>query len=125
MPKEAVLKELGNRADHTPDKIVDHLATKFCTSKTAAVVRILNLLDKDPRRGEYLEYYTAILSKPIIQTGGGGGGRDMAKECVNRNGLRYVQLVSDSREKGLITTNDMIKYLDLKTKHFEKLGELI
>ena len=48
----------------------------------------------------------------------------MAKECVTRNGMRYVKMVSDSREKGLINTTDMIKYLDLKTKHFEKLDEI-
>ena len=126
MPKEAILKALGDRADRPPGRIVAHLATKFYTSKTAAVVRILNLLGKDWRRGGYFEYYKMITSKPVAKTdgGGGGGGRDMAKECVNHNGLRYVRLVSDSREQGLITTNDMIRYLDLKTKHFEKLDEI-
>lgn len=126
MPKKAILRELDNRADHAPDKVVASLATKFCTSKTATVVRILNLLGKDPLREGYYEYYKAISSKPITGTGGGGGegGRDMAKECVTRNGMRYVKMVSDSREKGLITTTDMIKYLDLKTKHFEKLDEI-
>ena len=49
----------------------------------------------------------------------------MAKECINRNGIRYVRLVSDSRSRDLITVSDMIKYLDLKTKHFGKLNALI
>ena len=49
----------------------------------------------------------------------------MAQECVNHYGKRYVRLVSDSEEKGLITTYDMIKYLDLKIKYFERLSELI
>ena len=126
MPKKAFLGEFDGRADLAPEKAVASLATKFCTSKTAAVVRILNLLGKDPRRKGYFEYYKMISSKPITEAGGGGGkdGRDMAKECVTRNGMRYVKMVSDSREKGLITTADMIKYLDLKTKHFEKLDEI-
>ena len=126
MPKKAFLRELDGRVDIAPEKAVASLATKFCTSKTATVVRILNLLGKDPRRKGYFEYYKMISSKPISEAGGGGGegGRDMAKECVTRNGMRYVKMVSDSREKGLITTADMIQYLDLKTKHFEKLGEI-
>ena len=123
MPKKAVLEELDCRAGCAPDKVVASLATKFCTSRTTTVVRILNLLGKDPRWEGYFEYYKTVSSKPIAETGGGGGGggRDMAKECVTRNGARYVRLVSESREKGLITTAYMIKYLDLKTKHFERL----
>lgn len=126
MPKSMILKELDDRANYAPDRVVASLASKFYTSKTAVVVRILNLLGKDQRRDGYLEYYKMTSSKPAPKTGGGsGGGRDMAKECVNRNGMRYVRLVSDSRTRDIITTNDMIRYLDLKTKHFKKLDELI
>ena len=124
MPRTEILRALDDRAGHAPDRVVASLATKFCTSKTAAVVRILNLLGKDTRREGYLEFYKTITSKPIAETGGGGNGRDVAKECVTRNGMRYVRMVSDSREKGLITTTDMIKYLNLKTKHFERLDEI-
>ena len=46
----------------------------------------------------------------------------MARECLNRNGRRYVRLVFDSKSRGLITTSEMTKYLSLKTKHFEKLS---
>ena len=49
----------------------------------------------------------------------------MVKECVNRNGLRYVRLVFDSENKGLITANRMLRYLNLKIKHFEELGAYI
>ena len=70
-----------------------------------------------------MEYYNAIASKPAAKRGGGGaGGRDMARECLNRNGRRYVRLVFDSKSRGLITTSEMTKYLSLKTKHFEKLS---
>lgn len=126
MPKKAILSELDSMADRAPDRVVASIATKFCTSKMAAVVRILNLLGKVPRREGYFEYYKMISSKTTTETGGGGskGGRNMAKECVTRNGMRYVKMVSDSREKGLITTTDMIKYLGLKTKHFGKLDEI-
>ena len=126
MPKSVILKDLDDRANRAPDRVVAYLASKFCTSKTAAVVRILNLLGKDRHRAGYLEYYKMISSKPTPKPGGGGGGdRDMAQECVNRNGMRYVGLVSDSRTRDMITTNYMIRYLNLKTKHFEDLDKLI
>ena len=126
MPREKVLKELNTKTGHNPDRIVDAISSKFCTSKMAAVVRILSLLGKDPRRKEYLEYYNMIAYKSAATAGGGGkGGRDMAKECINHNGTRYVRLVSNSKSRGLITTGDMIRYLDLKTKYFEKLDALI
>ena len=126
MPREKVLKELNGKAGHNPDRIVDAISSKFCTSKMAAVVRILSLLGKDPRRKEYLEYYNMIASKSAATAGGGEkGGRDMTKECINHNGTRYVRLVSNSKSRGLITTGDMIRYLDLKTKYSEKLDALI
>ena len=127
MPREKALKELSDKADREPDRVVASMSSKFCTSKTAAAVRILNLLGKDPRREEYIKYYRMISSKPVTATSGGSGeeGRNMAKECINRNGIRYVRLVFDSRSRDLITVSDMIKYLDLKTKHFGKLNALI
>ena len=127
MPREGALKELSDMADRGPDRVVASMSSKFCTSKMAAAVRIVNLLGKDPRREEYAEYYRMISSRRAAAAGGGSGeeGRNMARECINRNGMRYVRLVSDSRSKDLITVSDMIRYLDLKTKHFEKLHALI
>ena len=127
MPREKVLKELSYKEGRKPDRVVAAMSSKFCTSKMAAAVRILNLLDKGSRREEYIKYYRMISSKSVTATRGGRGeeGRNMAKECINRNGRRYVRLVSDSRSKDLITVSDMIEYLDLKTKYFEKLYALI
>ena len=127
MPREKALKELSRKADRKPNRVVTSMSSKFCTSKMAAAVRILNLLGNDSRREEYIEYYRMISSKPVTATRGGRAeeGRNMAKECINRNGIRYVRLVSDSRSKGLITVSDMIRYLDLKTKHFEELNATI
>lgn len=127
MPKDMILNMLHDMASRSLNRIIDSISSKFCTSKMAAVVRILNLLGKDQHRDSYLEYYKTISSKPAPKTGGGGNsdGRDMAKECVNHNGIRYVRLVSDSRNQGLITTNGMSRYLDLKTKYFERLNGLI
>ena len=127
MPKKAILAELNNMLDHEPEQVVASLTRKFCASKKATTVRILNLLGSGTRRKEYVKYNETLRTAFTEKTGGGGGseGRNMAKECINRNGMRYVRLVADSRGKGLITTNDMIRYLDLNTKHFEKLEGMI
>lgn len=125
MPKEEFIEEFESAdARYNPDRVVLSMSSKFCTSKTAAVIRIINLLGNDQRRKKYIKHYIKITSRPIpVSHGGdGGGGRNMAKECVNRNGKKYVRMVSDSRERDLINTSDMIKYLSLKTKYFERLN---
>ena len=121
MPREKVVEELSGMADHEPRKVTDSISRKFCASRAAAAMRMFDLLDKDPRRKEYIGYYEEISSKHP-KAGGGGRESDMAKRCINRNGSRYVWLVTDSRDRNLITINDMIRHLDLKTKHFEALG---
>ena len=124
MPKKEFLNTLRDYGDIEPSKIVDSLATKFCTSKAATVVRILNLTGQNSQKQAYLEHYNEIISKPVPKTGGGGGsGRDMAQECLNRYGMPYVRLVFDSKNRDLITIDDMVKYLNLKTKYFEDLAQ--
>ena len=124
MPREAVLEELEGIKERVPDSVVTLISRRFCTSKAAAAVRILNLLGGDPLWKDYYEYHKS-LQTISIGTIGGGGGRDMAQECITHNGMRYVRLVSDSRKRDLITTHDMVMYLDLKTKHFENLEGMI
>lgn len=124
MPKNKILDFVNNKKNEEPQKVVNSLTRKFSASKMAIAIRICNLLGAGPHRDKYKTYYDTITSNPTIthSGGGGGGGRDLVRECINRNGLRYVRLVFDSENKGLITTNEMLKYLSLKTKHIEKLG---
>lgn len=127
MPRKLMLEELDDRVDSTPQQVVDSLSAKFCSSKTATVVRILNLIGDDSRKKDYLDHYKMISSKsvPKPRGGGGSGGRNMAKECINKNGRWYTGLVSNAMDLELITTSDMARYLNLKTKHFENLKGLI
>ncbi len=125
MPRKAMLRELEDMRDRPTSSVIDLLANKFCASKTATIVRILNLLDGDPRWVEYKKHYKTNPPVPTTKRHGGGGKRNMAKECTSHNGRRYVRLVSDSRKRDLITINDMVMYLDLNIKHFEKLEGMI
>ena len=127
MPMEKALRELSDKADRGPGRVVDSTSKKYSRKKMPAIISIWSLPDKGTLKEEYIEHHRMISSKPVTATSGGSDeeGRNMAKECINRNGMRYVRLVSDSRSKDLITVSDMIRYLDLKTKHFEKLNALI
>ena len=126
MPRARALKELSDKADHEPDRVVSSMSSKFRRRRMPAIVSIPSWLGKDPHRAEDIKNYRMISSKPVTTTRGGRSeSRSMAKECINHNGMRYVRLIFDSRSRDLITISDMIKYLDLKTKHFEKLNALI
>ena len=125
MPRKTMLDEMENMADLEPARVVSRLTAKFCSSKMSTVVWILDLLADGPRRQEYREFYETMLRKPVLKTSRGGDSRDMGKECIIHNGMRYVRLVVDSRDKNLITVNEMVQYLDLKTKYFEDLEAAI
>lgn len=125
MPKKAILAEVNNMQNYEPKQVVTSLTQKFCANKKATTVRILNLLGSETRLKEYAKYNEMLRTTDKTNYECGNKDRNMAKKCINRNGIRYVRLIADSREKGLITTHDMIKYLDLNIKHFEKLGGMI
>lgn len=126
MPKNTMLSELNNiMANHTPKQIVTFLMRKFCASRKDITVRILNLLFGEKLLyKKYAEYYETLPATNFTATTRASR-RNMAQECINRNGMKYVKLVADSKDQNLITVNDMVRYLNLKTKYFEKLKGMI
>ena len=127
MPKKEFLRELRTNEEKFEDiRIVEKLSKKFRASKKATIVRILNLSANKSYKKMYLEYYDKIIwespSKPKKK---GGGAISQADKCISQKGKKYVRLVSDSKNKQLITTNSMISYLNLKVKYFDKLQSKI
>jgi Zn-dependent peptidase ImmA (M78 family) len=128
MPKKEFLTELTSNEEKFEDsrKIIENLSKKFRVSKKAIIVRILNLSANQSYKKIYLEYYDKILwEAPVKPKKKGGGAISQADKCISQKGRKYVQLVSDSKNKQLITTNSMISYLNLKIKHFDKLQSKI
>ncbi len=129
MPKEEFLTELAwnEKQFEDPRKIIMNLSKKFRVSKKATIVRILNLTPDQSYKDMYLEYYDKIIWEPSTKPSSkkGGGAVSQVDKCLSQKGRKYVKLVSDSKNKQLITTNSMISYLNLKIKHFDKLQSKI
>jgi len=126
MPKHEFLTEFYSNEEiyDEPKKIVFNLSSRFSVSKKAVVVRILNLLRDQSYKDAYLPYYDKIIFEPTEKPKKkkSGGALPQADKCLNQKGRKYVRLVSNSRSEKLITSNNMISYLDLKIKHFDKLN---
>jgi len=128
MPKMEFLKELTFNEEkfEDPRKVIENLSKRFRVSKKATIVRILNLSANPSYKKMYLEYYDKILwESPPKPKKKGGAPISQADKCISQKGRKYVRLVSDSKNKQLITTNSMISYLNLKIKHFDKLQSKI
>ncbi len=128
MPKKEFLIELTSNEEkfEDPRKVIENLSKKFKVSKKATIVRILNLSANQSYKEMYLEYYDKILwEAPVKPKKKEGGAISQADKCISQKGRKYVRLVSDSKNKQLITVNSMISYLNLKIKHFDKLQSKI
>lgn len=128
MPKKEFLRELRTNEEkfEDPRKVIENLSKKFRVSKKATIVRILNLSTKQSYKKMYLDYYDKIIwESPTKPKKKGGAAVSQADKCISQKGRKYVRLVSDSKNKQLITTNSMISYLNLKIKHFDKLQSKI
>lgn len=120
MPKREFLAALGEEGDRTVGGALNALSQRFLLSRRTVLVRAIGLLE-GPAKKAYLGHYREMgpPPEPSASTGGRHVPPDMA--CLNRRGKRYVQLVSDSEEDGLITECDMAMYLNLRAKHFDGL----
>ena len=120
MPRKEFLAALGEVGGRTVGRTLNALSQRFLLSRRTVLVRAIGLLE-GPAKKAYLGHYRELgpPPEPSASTDGGHVPPDMA--CLNRRGKRYVQLVSDSEEDGLITECDMAMYLNLRAKHFDGL----
>ena len=125
MPKQEFLSELSLCEETYEDalRIIVDLSKKFRVSKKAVIVRILNLSKNQTYKEKYLRYYDKIIYNSFLKSKGkkGGGGVSQVDICLSQKGKKFVKLVSESHNKQMITSNEMISYLNLKIKHFDKL----
>ena len=49
----------------------------------------------------------------------------LVQQCINLNGMAYIKLVSDSKDRGLITAFDMAEYLNLQVEYFNDLEKIV
>lgn len=115
-----LIKSSGYRS-HWPDKILKELARGFKVSQEVILRRlvILDLADKDFYKRKHEEWGTPP------SRGGGRGGRNLPKECVQNNGAPFVSLVLESHKKEKITYSDVADYLAIRLKHLSKVERFV
>ncbi len=68
--------------------------------------------------------YDKEISKLVFsgsEKSGGGSGETSDEKALRERGVTFVSLVLENSQKGYITNNDALSYLDIKTHHLEKL----
>lgn len=122
MPRIEFLEAFQNaRKNGAIDSVAPSLSRRFRMSKRAVLARAISLLDGTDKE-KCLDHYSKI--KP--QSPAAEGRRPSPEiACIRRLGSKYVKMVVDMENAGHITEPDMSMYLDLKTKYFDKLRELV
>lgn len=112
-------KDIFARAfEETGISRISSLSNRFKISISAALTRALvcKLISQNDYDGE--------ISKLVFSTSeksGGGSGETSDEKAFRERGVTFVSLVLENSQKGYITSNDALSYLDIKTHHLERL----
>ena len=103
-------------------KVLKNLSKKFKISKKAILTRLrtLNAIEYDVYRRESL-----TLRKQYVGISEIGGFMTPPQKCLQEKGKQFVSSILQGKERGIITTQDVIEYLSIKLKHLNKIQELI
>ena len=109
-----------NKATLTETKTLDKLSRKYKLSKAMILYNMLKL--------EYISYveYGRTLErykpKPIEAKKAKIFAPSADKKCLSEKGQKFVSLVINNMEKGLITHSEALGYLSLKSRNLEKVA---
>jgi len=103
-------------------ELLQELSKKFKVSQKAILTRLrtLDLIEYDVYRRKSLtlrKQYVGILER--------GGFMTPPQRCLQGKGKRFISFILQGKERGIITTEDVIEYLSVKLKHLDKIQELI
>lgn len=103
-------------------KVLQNLSEKFKISKKAILTRLrtLGLIGYDVYRRESL-----TLRKQFDRISKIGGFMTPPQKCLQEKGKQFVSSILEGKERGIITTQDVIEYLSIKIRHLDKIQELI
>lgn len=103
-------------------EILQNLSKKFKISIQAILTRLktLSLIEDSVYRRESL-----TLKKQHVGISEIGGFMIPPQKCLQEKGKQFISSVLLSKERGIITTQDVIEYLSVKLKHLDKIQELI
>jgi len=101
-------------------EILKSLSKKFKVSRYAVLTKIrsLNLVSQSDYESEKAKLKRESIpakGKPFITP---------PQKCIHEKGKKFVSLVLQSKERGLITTADIVEYLSVKLRHLNEIEEL-
>ena len=127
VPKEPLVtyhrtKYLKGHTEIDDDRL-ERIATDFKVSKEVILRRLL-IADKVSQTW-YKSMRETWKQRPEKRPQGGGkGGRNMPKECLNHNGLKYSNAVIQAYHRDIIPLSEASNLLNLKVKYFEKFEKI-
>lgn len=103
-------------------EILENLSNKFKVSKQAVLTRLrtLDLIDN-----EIYEKRVLDLQKQSQEIPQKRGFITPIQKCIQEKGKKFISVVLEGKERGIITTADTIEYLSLKLKYVDKIHEAI
>lgn len=109
-----------------PLRAVPTLSDRFCVSRTAALLRAIDVLEDGELKSKYvrfcqLEWGEGAAPGVEDDEGFATDNHSQAALCMTRKGRKYARLVSDAEEAGIITTSTMLEYLGIKLDHLDEL----
>jgi Zn-dependent peptidase ImmA (M78 family)/transcriptional regulator with XRE-family HTH domain len=115
MPREPFLSDFNNSL--TYEKI-RWLANKYQVTKLAALTRlfVLNAITWQ-QYDELREFITNL--KPTVQAG--GPGETKAQTALREKGRTFCSIVLKSSNRNIISTKDVLDYLDIKLNNFNEI----
>jgi Zn-dependent peptidase ImmA (M78 family)/DNA-binding XRE family transcriptional regulator len=115
MPKDAFIRAF----DEFEITRISTLANRFKVSISAALTRAV-ICDKITN-----DTYNSEISKLNIthheRSSSGGGGEFSDEKAFRERGVAFVSLVIENSQRGYISNNDVLDYLDIKTHHLNKI----
>lgn len=106
------------------ERKIGGISNSFWVSKEV-IIRRLVILKKIPQ-SDYRTWRKTRSGIPTpVAVGGGGSGRDIASECVGKNGRNFTSQVLDSYRNEKITYADIADSLNIKTKYIPRLEKIV
>lgn len=133
LPKAELANEIGVLEKIKSGGISEgakEISRRYKISEQGALVRLrnLNYINTEQYGREYLRIVKEIedylkKKKEEESEKERGGGLPGDKRCYVEKGEKFVSLVLESSNKGIISEPDAMDYLDIKVKNFEKIKE--
>ena len=120
---EDIVKKGGLKNDWSIQDL-RQLANQFWVSKEVILRRLVffNLASNNFYNKKHEEWQKKELRR---LSRSGGGGRNIPKECIQKNGKPFVSLVLDSYKRDKITRSDIADFLNIRLKYLPKVEKLL